>query len=68
MTGIATGPHLDFRVSYRGGFTNPLRLEPVNGPPLHGSSLAKFKQISVKRLTMLDDINLDKSLKLSKSE
>jgi murein DD-endopeptidase MepM/ murein hydrolase activator NlpD len=68
MTGIATGPHLDFRVSYRGGFTNPLRLEPVNGPPLHGSALAKFKQTSLKLLTMLNDINLDRSLKLSKSE
>jgi murein DD-endopeptidase MepM/ murein hydrolase activator NlpD len=67
MTGYATGPHLDFRVKYRGSFTNPLRLAPVNGPPLHGSVLARFKQTSLKRLTMLDDITLDKSVKLSKS-
>jgi murein DD-endopeptidase MepM/ murein hydrolase activator NlpD len=67
MTGIATGPHLDFRVKCRGRYTNPLHLEPVNGPPLRGSVLARFKQQSLKELTMLDDRSLDKSLKVSKS-
>lgn len=67
MSGYATGPHLDFRVRRSGVFTNPLRLEPVNGPQLSGSLLAKFRESSLKRLTMLDDINLDKSHKLSKS-
>ncbi len=66
-TGIATGPHLDFRVQYRGKYTNPLRLEPVNGPTLHGPVLARFKQQSLKELTLLDDLSLDKSLKAGKS-
>jgi murein DD-endopeptidase MepM/ murein hydrolase activator NlpD len=67
MTGIATGPHLDFRVQLRARFVNPLRLEPVNGPALHGSLLARFKQQSLKELTLLDDRSLDKSFKMSKS-
>ncbi|HVN71596.1 MAG TPA: M23 family metallopeptidase [Desulfomonilia bacterium] len=68
MTGIATGPHLDFRVQYRGKYTNPLHLEPVNGPPLRGSILAKFKRVSLKELALLDDRTIDKSsFKMSKS-
>jgi murein DD-endopeptidase MepM/ murein hydrolase activator NlpD len=66
-TGIATGPHLDFRVQYRGKFTNPLHLEPVNGPSLQGPVLARFRQQSLKELTLLDDLSLDKSLKVGKS-
>jgi murein DD-endopeptidase MepM/ murein hydrolase activator NlpD len=54
-TGIATGPHLDFRVQHRGRYTNPLKLEPVNGPALHGPALARFRQTSLKQLTLLDD-------------
>jgi len=66
-TGIATGPHLDFRVQYRGKYTNPLHLKPVNGPTLHGPVLARFKQQSLKELTLLDDLSLDKSLKVGNS-
>jgi murein DD-endopeptidase MepM/ murein hydrolase activator NlpD len=66
-TGIATGPHLDFRVQCRGKYTNPLHLEPVNGPLLHGPVLARFRQQSLKELTLLDDLSLDKSLKVGKS-
>jgi hypothetical protein len=36
-----------------------------DGPRLYGSSLAGFRLVSMKRLTMLDDISLDRSLKVS---
>jgi murein DD-endopeptidase MepM/ murein hydrolase activator NlpD len=50
MTGLATGPHLDYRVTEDGKWLNPLNLKSITPDPLRGESLHQFRA-SVVRLT-----------------
>lgn len=43
MTGLATGPHLDYRVSENGKWLDPLKLKSITPDPLHGQSLRTFR-------------------------
>lgn len=43
MTGLATGPHLDYRVSDNGTWLDPLKLKSITPDPLHGKSLEEFR-------------------------
>jgi murein DD-endopeptidase MepM/ murein hydrolase activator NlpD len=43
MTGLATGPHLDYRVSDNGTWLDPLKLKSITPDPLRGESLAAFR-------------------------
>lgn len=43
MTGLATGPHLDYRVTERGKWLNPLHLKSITPDPLRGGQLAQFR-------------------------
>jgi murein DD-endopeptidase MepM/ murein hydrolase activator NlpD len=42
MTGLATGPHLDYRVSENGKWLDPLKLKSITPDPLRGASLRQF--------------------------
>jgi murein DD-endopeptidase MepM/ murein hydrolase activator NlpD len=44
MTGLATGPHLDYRVSDAGTWLNPLQLKSITPDPLRGDSLRTFRE------------------------
>lgn len=43
MTGLATGPHLDYRVCDNGTWLDPLKLKSITPDPLKGDSLARFR-------------------------
>jgi len=43
MTGLATGPHLDYRVSDGGAWLDPLKLRSITPDPLHGNALQEFR-------------------------
>ncbi len=43
MTGLATGPHLDYRVSENGEWLDPLKLKSITPDPLRGQSLSRFR-------------------------
>jgi murein DD-endopeptidase MepM/ murein hydrolase activator NlpD len=43
MTGLATGPHLDYRVSEAGKWLDPLKLKSITPDPLRGASLRQFR-------------------------
>ena len=49
MTGLATGPHLDYRVAENGKWLDPLKLKSITPDPLRGASLRQFRA-SVARL------------------
>lgn len=42
-TGLATGPHLDYRVSDGGTWLDPLKLKSITPDPLNGAQLAVFR-------------------------
>jgi murein DD-endopeptidase MepM/ murein hydrolase activator NlpD len=42
-TGLATGPHLDYRVSQDGTWINPLKLKSITPDPLRGNALEVFR-------------------------
>jgi len=43
MTGLATGPHLDYRVTDGGNWLDPLKLRSITPDPLSGAQLQQFR-------------------------
>ena len=42
-TGLASGPHLDYRVREAGKWINPVKLKSITPDPLRGNALASFR-------------------------
>jgi murein DD-endopeptidase MepM/ murein hydrolase activator NlpD len=61
MTGLATGPHLDFRILDHGVFRNfeTLRLHLPPAEPIASAYLAEFSQVRDRALSLLGDFSLD---------
>jgi murein DD-endopeptidase MepM/ murein hydrolase activator NlpD len=55
MTGLATGPHLDYRVSENGKWLDPLKLKSITPDPLRGASLTQFRAGVARLLPRLAD-------------
>ena len=43
MSGLATGPHLDYRISDNGEWLNPLKLKSITPDPLRAVALQQFR-------------------------
>lgn len=53
-SGLATAPHLDYRVKHRGRYLDPLRLGAVPAPPLSPEELSRFVRVRDQLRAMLD--------------
>lgn len=52
-TGLATGPHLDYRVSDNGTWLDPLQLKSITPDPLRGETLDQFRASVVRNTPRL---------------
>jgi murein DD-endopeptidase MepM/ murein hydrolase activator NlpD len=53
MTGMATGPHLDFRIQKNGRFFDPLTVKLDMGEPVPSRARSRFDQVKEMRLSEL---------------
>jgi len=54
MTGLATGPHLDYRTIRSGVFVNPLTIQPPPPEPVRASARAAFEEARDRELALLE--------------
>lgn len=52
-TGLSTAPHLDYRITERGEFVNPLKMTPPPPEPLPESMMAAFGAVRDRTLALL---------------
>jgi len=55
-TGLATAPHLDYRMLRNGRFVNPLRIQAPAADPLHAEEMPAFDAAATQALALLDRV------------
>jgi murein DD-endopeptidase MepM/ murein hydrolase activator NlpD len=54
MTGLATGPHLDYRMTRDGSFVDPLRIQSPPAEPIPAAERASFDAVRSESMALLD--------------
>ncbi len=54
-TGVATGPHLDYRMKRNGKYVNPLTIQAPPAEPIPDAELTSFARIRAERMALLPE-------------